>query len=150
MLQRKTHYKWHFPSPVPSPRAAEAILVHKARGETSEMVRQRDFHFLFPMSFGSCDHQIRVACQAALVQALQVDRFVVGPPVLPAPPHDPLPFDRQHTQRRPMPFTFLNQPLVAPLGPRAEAHRVSCKLQKALMHEYRPGPSPMDPLLLAT
>src|SRR5439155_11070638 len=32
-LQRKTHSKWHCPSPVPSPRAAKAILVHKARGE---------------------------------------------------------------------------------------------------------------------
>src|SRR5205809_3053509 len=33
MLRRETHSKWHCPSPVPSPRAAEAILVHKARGE---------------------------------------------------------------------------------------------------------------------
>src|SRR2546426_10210955 len=33
MFQGKAHYKWHCPSPVPSPRAAEAIPVHKARGE---------------------------------------------------------------------------------------------------------------------
>src|SRR6266496_4001557 len=33
IFQGKAHYKWHCPSPVPSPRAAEAIPVHKARGE---------------------------------------------------------------------------------------------------------------------
>src|SRR5438045_6975751 len=33
MLQSEPHKKWHCPSPVPSPRAAKAILVQKARGE---------------------------------------------------------------------------------------------------------------------
>src|SRR2546426_3094188 len=33
MFQGKAHHKWHYPSPVPSPRAAEAMPVHKARGE---------------------------------------------------------------------------------------------------------------------
>src|SRR6266446_10258140 len=85
----------------------------------------------------------------SLLQGLEVNRFVITGPSLPAMKQNANPFKRQHAHCRVMALAAPPQLLIQGLGPATPFAGVISKFMKGLTQKLRAGPAPMHPVLLA-
>src|SRR6266568_3829791 len=118
------------------------------RGETSEVVRQRIFHFLLTVLSRFHD-QPGVGFQAPLLKSAYVAGLVVRLPFLPHSPHDPLPLVGQLSHR----FVVAHPPfeiLITTSRPLRELDRAGRKFMPGLAQKFRTAPAHMHPVLGAS